>query len=252
MNFLAPADTGISPRLKHWLLQGGILLSTTLLSLPVAADPLSPFTAKYSAKLDLLIDLPVTLERSLQKNSDGNWLFTSSISSFVAKQTERSRFRITSEQILPIEYRFKRSIIGRERTIEIDFQPESNRILTYAQGDPWSQQWEAGVLDKLNYQLQLREDLISGRTPLSYRIADGGQIKTYRFRQAGTERLNTPAGEFQCVRLQLERSADQPQTLIWMAPELDYLTVRLLRIDNQGREHILNLKEYRNDNDQQY
>jgi len=133
-------------------------------------------------------------------------------------------------------------VFGRKREISIDLDASAKKITTIAEQRPWTQPYEPGVQDKLSYQLQLREDLIAGREELSYRIADGGRIKTYRFVRIGKETLTTAAGTFDCLRLQLERAEDQQQTLIWMAPALDYLTIRLLRIDASGREHFLNLK----------
>ena len=241
MNLLAQADTASATR-RAKMVATSLLLA--LFALQVKAEVVQPFTAKYSAKLDLLIDIPVTAERSLKQQNDGYWVFTSKVSSIVAKQTEQSIFSKIAGQLIPFQYTFSRSVFGRSRDIEIQFDQSKSQITTIAKDKPWSQPWESKVQDKLSYQLQLREDVKAGREELSYRIADGGQIKTYRFIKTGIETLTTPAGEFKCLRLQLDRAGDQPQTLIWMAPELDYLTVRLLRIDNQGREHILNLKEY--------
>lgn len=222
------------------------LAAASLISLaaltPQAQAQLAPFSAQYSATLDLLIDLPVTATRKLEQAPSGLWYFSSEAKSTFASQSEASTLQIENSRWTPLSYKFKRSVFGRNRNLSINFDAERQRITTVAKQQPWTQAYEAGVQDKLSYQLQLREDLIAGRDQLSYRIADGGKIKTYTFVRSGEETLTTPAGTFDCVRLQLERAADQQQTLIWMAPALDYLTVRLLRVDSSGREHFLNLK----------
>lgn len=218
-----------------------------LLALPAYAQ-LQPFAATYSASLDLIIDIPVEAVRRLERTEDLQWRFTSLAKSAVARQEEHSTLSFSSTGWTPSYYQYQRSVLGRIRELSVEFQPQRQRIMTIAQGEPWSQPYETGVQDKLSYQLQLREDLIANKEVLSYRIADGGRIKNYRFKRAGSERLTTPAGTFDCIRLQLERTADQQQTLIWMAPELDYLTVRLLRIDQSGREHFLNLKSLETNN----
>ena len=207
-----------------------------------AQAQLEPFSAQYSATLNLLIDLPVTATRKLEQAPSGLWYFSSEAKSTFASQSEASTLQIENSRWTPLSYKFNRSVFGRTRNLSINFDAERQRITTVAKQQPWTQTYEAGVQDKLSYQLQLREDLIAGRDELSYRIADGGKIKTYTFVRSGKETLTTPAGTFDCVRLQLERAADQQQTLIWMAPALDYLTVRLLRVDSSGREHFLNLK----------
>lgn len=219
------------------------LLATSLLPLALATEAqLAPFAAQYSATLDLLIDLPVTATRKLEQAPSGIWYFSSEAKSTFASQSESSTLSYENSRWAPISYKFNRSVFGRKRNLSISFDKERKRITTVAKQQPWTQTYEADVQDKLSYQLQLREDLIAGREQLSYRIADGGRIKTYKFVRSGTETLSTPAGTFECLRLQLERAEDQQQTLIWMAPALDYLTVRLLRVDASGREHFLNLK----------
>lgn len=224
-------------RTRSWLLALPLLLSAHL-----AQAELAPFAAKYSATLDLLIDLPVTATRRLERSPSGVWHFTSEAKSTFASQSESSVLQRDSHGWSPVSYKFTRSVFGRKRELSINFDAARERIITVAKQEPWTQAYEPGVQDKLSYQLQLREDLIAGRQELSYRIADGGRIKTYRFVRSGNEQLTTPAGTFDCLRLQLERAEDQQQTLIWMAPALDYLTVRLLRVDASGREHFLNLK----------
>ena len=230
------------------LRSGAILKLATASLLPLAAltmqaqAQLAPFSAQYSATLDLLIDLPVTATRKLEQSPSGLWHFSSEAKSTFAYQSEASTLGYKNSRWTPLSYKFNRSVFGRKRNLSISFDAERQRITTVAKQQPWAQPYEANVQDKLSYQLQLREDLIAGRQELSYRIADGGKIKTYRFVRSGEETLTTPAGTFDCVRLQLERAADQQQTLIWMAPALDYLTVRLLRVDASGREHFLNLK----------
>lgn len=223
--------------MMRWLL----IALVALMPISVSAQ-LQPFAATYSATLDLLIDLPVEARRELSRSPSGLWHFSSEAHSAFAKQSESSTLNYETNSWQPKSYKFRRSVFGRSREISISFDPERQRITTVAKQEPWTQPYEAGVQDKLSYQLQLRQDLILGKEQLSYRIADGGRIKTYRFVRSGQERLTTPAGTFDCIRLQLQRSDGQQQTLIWMAPALDYLTVRLLRIDESGREHILNLK----------
>lgn len=226
--------------MKRWLIS-----LIAMLPLSVAAQ-LQPFAATYSATLDLLIDLPVEARRELTRTPSGLWHFSSDARSAFAKQSESTTLLYDETGWTPKSYKFTRSVFGRSREISITFDPQRERITTVAKQEPWTQAYETGVQDKLSYQLQLREDLIAGKEDLSYRIADGGRIKTYRFERSGSEQLTTPAGTFDCIRLQLQRSEEQQQTLIWMAPALEYLTVRLLRIDDSGREHILNLKSLEN------
>ncbi len=224
---------------KFWAL---FAVQASLMPYSSTAEP-RPFIATYSANIDLLIDLPASAHRELKRSENGTWHFSNNASALMAKQQEWSELSYSNGQWIPLAYHYERKLLGRTRSIDINFDETKGRITTLVNGDPWRQLWEPRVQDRLSYQLQLREDLKSDREELDYRIADGGQIKNYRFTRLGQEILKTPAGEFECIRLQLDRQGQQHTTLIWMAPELDYLTVRLLRIDNEGREHLMNLKE---------
>lgn len=224
-----------------WTRSWVALLSILLIGSSFAQP--TPFKASYSANIDLLIDVPVTATRELLKTSSGTWRFTNRASAFMAKQSETSELKFDQGKWSPLLYNYERSLFGRSRSISIDFDEAGGRITTLVNGDPWNQRWESAVQDRLSYQLQLREDLKSGRQSLHYRIADGGQIKDYQFTRLGEELLKTPAGTFRCEKLQLVREGQQHTTLIWMAKELDYLTIRLIRIDADGKEHLLNLKD---------
>ena len=49
---------------------------------------------------------------------------------------------------------------------------------------------EPGIHDKLSYQLQMPADIADGKTSLSYQVADGGRLQTYRFNVTGEDRVD--------------------------------------------------------------
>jgi hypothetical protein len=64
---------------------------------------------------------------------------------------------------------------------------------------------------------------------------DGKSATTYVFQAAGRERVKTPAGEFEALKLVKRR--DNPQdkaTEIWLAADRQYIPVRILIIDKDG------------------
>jgi hypothetical protein len=66
-------------------------------------------------------------------------------------------------------------------------------------------------------------------------VADGKGATSYTYEPAGRERVKTPAGEFDALKL-VKRKAnpDDKGTEIWLAVERNYLPVRLLVIDKDG------------------
>lgn len=66
-------------------------------------------------------------------------------------------------------------------------------------------------------------------------VADGKDLTTYAYQVAGRERVKTPAGEFDALKLVKRR--DKPEdkiTEIWLAADRDYLPVRILVVDKDG------------------
>ena len=75
----------------------------------------------------------------------------------------------------------------------------------------------------------------AGRGRRDGRRHDGKSTTTYVFQAAGRERVKTPAGEFDALKLVKRR--DNPQdkaTEIWLAADRQYIPVRILIVDKDG------------------
>jgi len=55
-----------------------------------------------------------------------------------------------------------------------------------------------------------------------------GKLKQYIFMRVANERLNTPAGAFNTVKLEVKRDDQSRKTTYWMAKELTFLPVKML------------------------
>lgn len=65
--------------------------------------------------------------------------------------------------------------------------------------------------------------------------ADGRGLTPFRFTVVGNEKLATPAGEVQTLRIAKVRDGPEDKsTDIWFAAERDFLPVRVLIVDNDG------------------
>ncbi|MCK4587906.1 MAG: DUF3108 domain-containing protein, partial [Gammaproteobacteria bacterium] len=56
-------------------------------------------------------------------------------------------------------------------------------------------------------------------------VADGGKLKSYDAVIQKTETIETPAGEFETIRV--NRDDGKRVTTLWCAPDLNYLPVRI-------------------------
>ena len=66
-------------------------------------------------------------------------------------------------------------------------------------------------------------------------VADGKSVTSYTYKVAGRERVKTPAGEFDALKLvKRKKNPDDKATEIWLAAERNYLPVRILIVDKDG------------------
>ena len=71
--------------------------------------------------------------------------------------------------------------------------------------------------------------------PITVSVADGKDATSYTYEPAGRERVKTPAGEFDALKLVKRKvNPDDKGTEIWLAVERSYLPVRLLVVDKNG------------------
>jgi hypothetical protein len=86
---------------------------------------------------------------------------------------------------------------------------------------------EHGALDRGTMQVQIMLDMARSEPLGSYTLADEDGLKTYAYRADADERIETPLGEFATRAFIQERVGSSRQTLIWAAPELHHLPIRI-------------------------
>lgn len=201
---------------------------------PVArADtpPVREFTARYDFNANRMV--VARMERSLRANGDGGYTFTSKseaagMLSFLLSDNidESSVWDFADGRPRPVKYQYHHT--GRkqgERHAVLDFDWQKGIVTNRINNDPWTMKVPTGAQDKLLYQYTMMLDLQAGRKTLSYDVADGGELKRYRFERMGNVTIDTPLGRLQAEKLQ--RIHGRRRTVIWCATTLDYLPVRI-------------------------
>jgi hypothetical protein len=215
------------------------LLPLSLTAKVSIATPPKNFEAVYKAKYR---GIAVTATRQLQTLADGSQVFSFKAESWIADLEEASVFRWSeNDRIVPIQYRYERSGLGRDREAVLDFDWATNTVINNVERKPWKMEVPLLALDKLSYQLQIRADLIHNRPLLEYKIADGGRIKEYSFELLGEEEVQTDAGRFMAVKVKRIRENEDRQTIFWMAKDWDYMIVRLQQQEEDGATYEIDL-----------
>ncbi|RUQ35822.1 MAG: DUF3108 domain-containing protein [Candidatus Competibacteraceae bacterium] len=94
-----------------------------------------------------------------------------------------------------------------------------------------------GTVDPLSLQLLVMGDLKRGHVPTQYSLIDKVEIKTYQIRDQGEEMLDTSLGRLKTRRINQYTPGKTRMTTFWVAPELQYLLVRIVQEKN-GKEEV--------------
>lgn len=212
-----------------------------------AADPaVREFTARFDFTANRL--LVARMERTLRANRDGSYTYSSKTVAagivsvlFPDSIDESSVWDLADGRPRPLKYQYHH--VGRkngDRHAVLDFDWKKGVVTNRINDDPWTMKVPAGVQDKLLYHYTMMRDLKEGRPVLSYEVADGGELKNFTFERRGTETLATPLGRLQAEKL--ERIHGSRRTVIWCAPALDYMPVRIEQ-HKDGKVVTMEIKE---------
>lgn len=186
---------------------------------------------------------------TLSLKRDGElWVFTTDtigdrgMAGFLgAKIHEQSRFRYDGGRLRSLDYRYRQKISFRERTRRIDFDWTHRR----AREDDGKRRFEYALpdatIDRHLAVLALMLDLSAGRSAFAHPVAYKGEVESWRFRDAGRERLSTPDGALETVRLERVRENAARRTVSWHAAALGWLPVRIEQVEPEGDRYTLSL-----------
>lgn len=209
-----------------------------------APPALTPISATYSATMDQGLSIDGTATRSLHQREDGTWLYRFDVESFIADITESVSFRWQDGRIRPLEYRYSlKGLMIRDRSRAMNFNWQTGTVSGSFEGDGFTMDMAENALDPLGFQLQMRQDLKEGLETMTYAVADDGDFDHDRFAVIGRENRPTPFGDMEAIKVEKVRDSDSKrQTLMWFAPELDYLLIRLVQVEPDGSRYEVNLE----------
>jgi len=169
-------------------------------------------------------------------SSDISWMI------FSDERKETSDFTIVDGHIQPLRYVMQRTGTGPDRYYELNLDP-ANKVLSEGKNrKPKTGAWQEDWLDQISYQLQLVLDLKAGKTEFFYNVLNrSGNSKQYHYKVVAEEMLPLPYGTIKTLRIaRIDQNSDK-QIYAWVAPELDYMLVRLWRGENNVEQFDVQL-----------
>ena len=212
---------------------------------PATVADLKPIAASYSAAMDKGLSLNGSARRTLEQQPDGTWKYEFNVDSFIANIRESVHFQWEAGRVVPLEYRYRLDgLIVRDRSRALNFNWPAQSMSGSYDGDGFTVPLASKALDPLGFQLQLRQDLKAGKREMAYTVADEDDFEEDRFAVIGEESQSTPFGDLETVKVEKVREADSKrETLMWFAPELDYLLVRLIQVEPDGSRYEVRLED---------
>ena len=216
-----------------------VALTFTLLASVAAVAEIPPFALEFEVSRNgkPLGEAALTLERL---NSEA-WLFrshtegTKGLASLAGVDIdERSEFRWADGKPQTLRYSFSQKMRFNSKQRALSVMPNAERVSGRDGNEDYTLPYEPGLLDRNLVVLALAVDVAKDIEKLEYRVADKRRVESNQYRVAGTEKLETPRGTLDAIRVERIRRGSGRQTTTWIAPSLGFLPVRIRQIEPDG------------------
>ncbi|WP_190278391.1 DUF3108 domain-containing protein [Colwellia hornerae] len=181
-----------------------------------------------------------TAERTLSKTTDTQYKLTFKTEAskyfYVINTEESSEFLYDEQQIKPIKYiskderTFKKT---KNQTIEFDYA--NSLVLGNDIAEKWSLPLNANILDPLLVIEKLSHDLQHKTQLLEYLVYDDNSVKSYIFEYSGIEKIKTPMGLVDTVKVSRVKTNSSRKTHFWLSVEHNFIPFRVEQ-EKEGKE----------------
>lgn len=208
---------------------------------------LVPMQTSYNASMEKGLTLNGDAERSLKQQDDGTWLYKTNVDSFIADIDETLTLRWEDGQVIPLKYRYKLAgLFIKNREQAIDFDWDAGKATGNYRGKKFSMELKENTLDPMGYQLQLLQDIRAGKTRMTYRVLDKARYDEDVFAVIDEETIETGDGPMKTLKAEKVREDDSKrETLMWFAPEEEFMLVKLLQVEPDGSRYEITLDKAR-------
>lgn len=211
-------------------------------------SPLAEYSAQYQASAN---GLAAEATRSLRRTAENSYRLSNTLEASVlgqslAKLEQSSEFELIDGRIQPQTYSYQLSGVSRA-SHAIVYNWDAQRAISSEDDESWQLTLHDAVLDQLSFQAALRQAVRRNngeQSSFTFELIDGDEIDSHEYRIVGSERLDTPLGALNTLKLERLRALnDERVTEFWLAEDWDFLLVRLEQVNSSGLRIRLELSE---------
>jgi hypothetical protein len=144
--------------------------------------------------------------------------------------SEVARFRYDENGFQPLSYRLDDGAAKAENDSAIEFNWQAGVATSTHDTETVELPVRAGMLDRLTADIAMIQKLRSGETSSGFDLVDRNEIRRYEYVLQGEETIKVPAGTFRTFRYMRSRPGSSRATLIWFAPDREYLPVKMTQL----------------------
>jgi len=184
---------------------------------------------------------------------DQQWTLSTSakISKFFlsVKTNETTSFHIKDDLLINDHFYSRTKIsLKKARVMEQTFDWDKKVEIGKRGKKSWELPLEKQVFDRISNVIQLRADLLAGKTVFNYDVSYKGKAYVYSYTLVKKETLKTKMGEISTMKFLREKS-NGDQVVLWLAPEFNYIPFKIAQYEKDEADATLVLEslEYLSD-----
>lgn len=204
---------------------------------------LVPYAATYQFNLNG--QLTGTATRVLSKQADNQYRYQFNAAAMIANANELSDFKFDGQKVQSLHYENTKQILFKTKKSTVDFDWVKNQANAQRNGEALQYAvTELNTLDPLNLEIQIRQDLSKKSTLKGkYSLGDAKGLNPLAFELEGAEKITTPYGEIDTIKVSRVHQSSDRKTQFWLAKSLNYLPVKVVQIDD-GAMYTIELQSY--------
>jgi len=142
---------------------------------------------------------------------------------------EHSTMIIGPSGVQPLAFEFNDGSIDTAQDVRHTFDWTAKRVAGESKGKPFSLDVTPGTQNTASVQAAMIVERLNGRSPTSFRILTGNNLRDYRYWMEGTQQIVTPYGQVEAEVWASQRTGSDRVSKVWHAPSLGYVPVQAIQ-----------------------